>query len=286
MCFHGRQPAEIKHKIVSHPWNNKKYYLWQMKDINMDSSKRKKKSTKCTTETPTTPNNNYITDNQQTPAQVKPKLKELLKRIEGFKESYRPKSILPVVAKIFGKLPRKQGTMFMNQFLSKFQYGFRKGYIAQHYLLAVWETRKPPVDISQTFGALLTDISKAFESLPFMLLIAKLNAYEFHLKALKLMNNSRGNQRTKANESYSSWKKILFRAHRSYDLLCSTYFSVIFFLFLWLLALLVMSMTIPFLKQVKTLMLLPKLWECQPKCNLNGLRIIKWKTTKLGSIWD
>ena len=103
----------------------------------MDSSKYKKKSTKCTTETPTTPNNNYITDTQQTPVQVKPTLKELLKKIEGFKESYRPKSILPVVAKIFGKLLRKQGTMFMNQFLSKFQCGFWKGYIAQHYLLAI-----------------------------------------------------------------------------------------------------------------------------------------------------
>ena len=31
------------------------------------------------------------------------------------------------------------------------------------------------------------------------------------------------------------------------------------------------------LKHVKTLMLLPKLWECQPKSYLNGLRIIKWK---------
>lgn len=54
-----------------------------MKDINMDSSKHKKKSTKCTTETPTTPNNNYITDTQQTPVQVKPTLKELLKRLKA-----------------------------------------------------------------------------------------------------------------------------------------------------------------------------------------------------------
>ena len=43
-----------------------------------------------------------------------------------------------------------------------------------------------------------------------MLLIAKLNAYRFCLKALKLMNNSQENQRTKTNESYSSLEKIIF----------------------------------------------------------------------------
>ena len=44
-------------------------------------------------------------------------------------------------------------------------------------------------------------------------MIAKLNAYGFSLKALKLMHNylSRRNQRTRINESYSLWQQILFR---------------------------------------------------------------------------
>ena len=44
-----------------------------------------------------------------------------------------------------------------------------------------------------------------------MLLIAKFNACGLRLKTLKLMNNFQENQRTKTNESYSSWsKQILF----------------------------------------------------------------------------
>ena len=35
------------------------------------------------------------------------------------KDSYRPMNILPVIAKIFEILLSKQGTMFMDQFLSK-----------------------------------------------------------------------------------------------------------------------------------------------------------------------
>ena len=46
----------------------------------------------------------------------------------------------------------------------------------------------------------MTDLSKAFDCLPHTLLIAELNAYGFRLKALKLMNNSQGNQRTKTNK--------------------------------------------------------------------------------------
>ena len=101
-------------------------------------------------------------------------------------------SILPVITKIFGKLLRKQGTMFMDQFFSKYQCGFQKGYAAQHCLLATWEIGKQVVGNSQAFGALSIDLSKAFYCLPYVLLIAKLNAYGVRLKALKLMKNSQG----------------------------------------------------------------------------------------------
>ena len=43
------------------------------------------------------------------------------------------------------------------------------------------------VDNSKMFCALVTDLSKAFDCLDHKLLIAKLNAYEFSLTALKLV---------------------------------------------------------------------------------------------------
>ena len=62
------------------------------------------------------------------------------------------------------------------------------------------------------FGALLTDLSKAFNCLDHKLLIAKLNAYSFSLPALKLFHDYLSNrkQRTKVNRTYSSWLEIDF----------------------------------------------------------------------------
>ena len=68
------------------------------------------------------------------------------------------------------------------------------------------------MDKGKVFGALLTNLSKAFDCLPHELIIAKLNAYGFKLPALKLMHSylSHRKQRTKVNHAYSSWDEILF----------------------------------------------------------------------------
>ena len=74
------------------------------------------------------------------------------------------------------------------------------------------EKWKNSVDKGKIFGALLTDLSKAFGCLPHNLIIAKLNAYGFSLSASKLIHDylSHRKQRTKINSSYSSWEEILF----------------------------------------------------------------------------
>ena len=96
----------------------------------------------------------------------------------------------------------------MDDFFSKYQCVFWKGYNAKHCLLAKWEKWKQAVNKSQAFGALLADLLTAFDSLPHKVLITELNAHGFYLKTLKLMNNylCKTNQRTKINESSSSWK--------------------------------------------------------------------------------
>ena len=71
---------------------------------------------------------------------------------------------------------------------------------------------KAAVDKGKVFGALLTDLSKAFDCLNHELLVAKLNAYGFTLPALKLVHDylSDRKQRTRVNNSYSTWFEILF----------------------------------------------------------------------------
>ena len=74
------------------------------------------------------------------------------------------------------------------------------------------ETWKRSVDKGKVFGALLTDLSKAFDCLNHELLTAKLNAYGFSLPALRLINDYLSNrkQRTKIENTYSTWLDIIF----------------------------------------------------------------------------
>ena len=66
------------------------------------------------------------------------------------------------------------------------------------------------VDNKKTFAALLTDLSKAFNYLFHDLLLAKLNAYDFSLPALRLMQSyvSNRKQRTIINLKFSSWQQF------------------------------------------------------------------------------
>ena len=65
--------------------------------------------------------------------------------------------------------------------------------------------------IKKVAGAILTDLSKAFDCLSHDLLIAKLEAYGFDKSALIFVYDYLKNrkQRIKLNGSYSSWKELL-----------------------------------------------------------------------------
>ena len=68
------------------------------------------------------------------------------------------------------------------------------------------------MDKKRAAGILLTDLSKAFDSLDHELLIAKLEAYGFTYDALKLIHSYLSNryQRVRINSSFSFWLELLF----------------------------------------------------------------------------
>ena len=128
-----------------------------------------------------------------------------------FKKNFRPVRILPILSKLLEQLIRKQLEEFSESISSNFQCGFRKGYGAQHCLLMMLETWKEATDNNKAFGALLTDLSKAFDCLSHDLLIAKLDATGLDLASLKILQDYLTNrkQRTKVDSFYSSWERIL-----------------------------------------------------------------------------
>lgn len=100
----------------------------------------------------------------------------------------------------------------MDPFFSKFSCAFRKGFSTQQYLVAFIQKWRSAVDKRKSFGAVLTDLSKVFDCLPHELLLVKVYAYRFSLSCLWLVYSYLSNrkQRTKTNENYGSWEKILF----------------------------------------------------------------------------
>ena len=76
-------------------------------------------------------------------------------------------------------------------------------------MIEIW---KKGLDQKQTAGAVKTDLSKAFDCLNHNLLLAKLNAYGFDKSALSFIYDylKERKQRTKINNSYSTWGNIIY----------------------------------------------------------------------------
>ena len=117
---------------------------------------------------------------------------------------------------------------------SPYSCGFRKGYSTQYSLIVMIEKWRKALDNGKLASALLTDISKAFDCLDHNLMIAKLHAYGFDHNyltyAFYLEDNYK--QRSKVNNSLSSWVPIKTRVPQGYilgPLLFNMYINDIFF---------------------------------------------------------
>ena len=131
-------------------------------------------------------------------------------RAKNSKDNYRPVSILSNIFKIIERGLYDQIQVFLDSLPFKYQCEFRRGYNAQYCLITLTENWKKSVDNGRAFGALFTDLSKAFDFLSHEFLIAKLDTYGFDNNALKLVNSYLSNrkQRVKINGKYGSWSEI------------------------------------------------------------------------------
>jgi len=125
--------------------------------------------------------------------------------------NFRPVSVLPSVSKVFERFMQKQINAHINCFLSKYLCGYRKGFNTQTALLSLIEQWRSILDAKGFAGAILMDLSKAFDTINHELLIAKLHAYGFSRSALTLIFSYLSNrwQHIKVDTSFSDWSEIL-----------------------------------------------------------------------------
>ena len=127
------------------------------------------------------------------------------------KENYRPVSILSIPSKVYEKISYNQLCNYFENILFPSQCGFRKRYSAQLYLLVMTEKFKEAIDRGDKFGALLTDLSKAFHCINYPLLIAKIDSYGVSPLSTKIIFPYLSNrtQRTKIKNSFIKRSNIL-----------------------------------------------------------------------------
>ena len=105
------------------------------------------------------------------------------------KKYYRPVSVLPIRSKIFERAMVDQLNDHFQTLFHPFLSAYRKGYSCQSTLLALTEDWKKALDDGHYVGAILMDLSKAFDCLPHKLLLEKLRAYNISEHAVSLLSS-------------------------------------------------------------------------------------------------
>ena len=88
---------------------------------------------------------------------------------------------------------------------------YRKSYNSQHVLIRLIEEWREYLDKDFVVGAVMTDLSKAFDCIPHDLLIAKLEAYGLGEKALSYIYSylTNRNQCVGINDTKSDFQKMI-----------------------------------------------------------------------------
>ena len=126
------------------------------------------------------------------------------------KINYRPVSVLNTFSKICEKYIQEKITPFLDTHFSVFLSAYRKKYSTNHVLIRMIENWKKHLDDKKCVGAVLMDLSKAFDCIPHDLLIAKMHAYGFDFRSLIYFYSylKRRKQSVKINNTKSSFQVL------------------------------------------------------------------------------
>lgn len=105
--------------------------------------------------------------------------------------NYRPISIIPIFSKIFESLMYNQLSNFFESqnLLSEGQHGFRRGKSTTSAVLNLVDLSLDAFESKESVSLVLCDLSKAFDSVPFDILLKKLSYYGIENRSLKLIQS-------------------------------------------------------------------------------------------------
>ena len=129
---------------------------------------------------------------------------------ELVKENYRPVTVLPGLNNIFERLLSSQLNDFCTGFLSDCISAYRKFFSCETALLKLTDDWKTSRDEKELVAVISMDLSKAFDTIPHGLLLAKLRAYGLIVSSIKLFEDylSGRKQRVKIGDEFSGWRTV------------------------------------------------------------------------------
>ena len=126
------------------------------------------------------------------------------------KGNYRPISILSAFAKVFEKYYLSHLWPYCDKVMSDYLSAYRPNFCTQHVLLRLIEKWRNFLDCNKVIGAVMMDLSKAFDCLPHDLLIAKLAAYGFDHNTIEFIHSYLKNRKQSVRiNGYHSLLKLL-----------------------------------------------------------------------------